>query len=1243
MADIQNLVIRISSNAEAAINTVDRLASALNHLKDSAQSFSLNKVVSAIKQVQKVADKATESINRMADAQARLQSNINGFSAERFTDQMNRYTNAVNEGTNALVRFTNAIRAAQSAYNSYRMQIQQPENYNYNVPQIAGQSEPIYTDFVDNSDEAERAVSNIQREFVSLFSVLRNVGGLLGSIGSYLGSSFGTALARVGSGIGAFIGNLARIAKYRFIRSIIKDLTQSFKDLYGWSNKFGTDFADSADRINTAFLYLRNSIAAMAAPLVNAVAPALDYIIDLIVDVLNWVNQLFSALSGADSYTVAKKVKQSWGDALSSTSKTAKKTADEVKRTILGFDEINKLTKDAQSSSGSSGGSSPYSKGYQYMFEELPLSNGFKELSNAVTTALQDTLTRIEMIISGAELAVGAILLFTGANPALGLGLMAAGAIGLGNAIVANWSGISKKVKSAIGLVESVLAGGLAVGAVLAFSGGHIGLGIGLMAAALSAGYGAVKLSWSALSDKVGGKVRAIAAIIGGAMVGVGGVMIFAAPQLMGLGLSLVAAGVTTAAVSIQWGWISNKLKDPIDRAVALVSSAALAVGAILLFTGANPALGLGLMAAGAIGLGNAIVANWNGISKKVKSAIGLVESVLAGGLAVGAVLAFSGGHIGLGIGLMAAALSAGYGSATLSWDTLSNKVGGKVRAIAAIIGGAMVGIGGVMIFAAPQLMGLGLALVAAGVTTSAISIQWDWLSNKLKGPIGRAVALVSGASLVLGILCLLGGLVPIGIGLIAAGVVGLVTTAAANWDNLVKLGEDAVGKVKEGWDSLRELTVEFFAKVRNDASLWWSNVQHWWDDKVGVVRGFIATVRNDSKTWWSNVQHWWDDKVGVVKSFVTGVKDDAETWWGNVKKWWKTKIRGKTVADIVANISNTSEKWWSDVKGFWEKATENLSLGAAVDFLVNVVVKIAGKVWKYGTKLWDILWGTEEEHEDRTKTIEANLNLKPGVGFDDFSVAKDPTMWYLDKKVQQSFNQNPLNVTVDAKGKWQKAFGGIKRYLGLNNLDTSVNVSLKKNWWGSVKDALNLNNLKTTIAVALKTTTSSIKLATAGGGQWRLETKAKGGIFANGAWGNIPSYANGTTNAHGSLFLAGEAGPEIVGHVGGRTEVLNKSQIAAAMYQAVRSAMSNLTLDANFYGDRYGNGEDDYETMYQAMYDAFTAATAGSADRDREKVALLRQISDKDYNLEISTSGINKAQMRTNRRAGTTIVPVGT
>lgn len=70
------------------------------------------------------------------------------------------------------------------------------------------------------------------------------------------------------------------------------------------------------------------------------------------------------------------------------------------------------------------------------------------------------------------------------------------------------------------------------------------------------------------------------------------------------------------------------------------------------------------------------------------------------------------------------------------------------------------------------------------------------------------------------------------------------------------------------------------------------------------------------------------------------------------------------------------------------------------------------------------------------------------------------------------------------------------------------------------------------------------------------------GTISANGAivdWNSVPKYAGGTTNAHGTLFVAGEHGPEIMGHIGGRTEILNKSQLAETMYAAIVNGFATI------------------------------------------------------------------------------------
>ena len=73
------------------------------------------------------------------------------------------------------------------------------------------------------------------------------------------------------------------------------------------------------------------------------------------------------------------------------------------------------------------------------------------------------------------------------------------------------------------------------------------------------------------------------------------------------------------------------------------------------------------------------------------------------------------------------------------------------------------------------------------------------------------------------------------------------------------------------------------------------------------------------------------------------------------------------------------------------------------------------------------------------------------------------------------------------------------------------------------------------------------------------LNGRALGGIIGpNGSVRNLPQYAGGTLNA-GSVFVAGEAGPEVMGHINGRTEILNRSQIASIMSSSYIRAMSQF------------------------------------------------------------------------------------
>ena len=73
---------------------------------------------------------------------------------------------------------------------------------------------------------------------------------------------------------------------------------------------------------------------------------------------------------------------------------------------------------------------------------------------------------------------------------------------------------------------------------------------------------------------------------------------------------------------------------------------------------------------------------------------------------------------------------------------------------------------------------------------------------------------------------------------------------------------------------------------------------------------------------------------------------------------------------------------------------------------------------------------------------------------------------------------------------------------------------------------------------------------------------RAEGGIFANGQWHDITAYAGGGLPPVGQMFVAREAGPELVGKIGSHTAVMNNDQIvgsvASGVYNAVREANRN-------------------------------------------------------------------------------------
>ena len=241
--------------------------------------------------------------------------------------------------------------------------------------------------------------------------------------------------------------------------------------------------------------------------------------------------------------------------------------------------------------------------------------------------------------------------------------------------------------------------------------------------------------------------MEGVIALTAVALLGLGAILTFSGANIpLGIGLMAAGAGLLYQTATEDWGAMQNALSAEMGAIFAIVSGASLVLGAILTFTGASTGLGIGLMAAGAVGLATVVTANWGSIKESLQGPIGEIVNILSTALLViGAILAFSGAGLGLGIGLMVAGalgLAAVY---TANWDSMVGPISDTISTIMVILGGAMLVIGIIMCLTGAGV-GIGLALIMTGLagTITAASMGDNPLTRFVKGLVNGILGLIN-------------------------------------------------------------------------------------------------------------------------------------------------------------------------------------------------------------------------------------------------------------------------------------------------------------------------------------------------------------------------------------------------------------------------------------------------------------------------------------------------------------------
>ena len=311
----------------------------------------------------------------------------------------------------------------------------------------------------------------------------------------------------------------------------------------------------------------------------------------------------------------------------------------------------------------------------------------------------------------------------------------------------------------------------------------------------------------------------------------------------------------------------------------------------------------------------------------------------------------------------------------------------------------------------------------------------------------------------------------------------------------------------------------------------WKQGFSDWWDDTFGPAFELMALDMatgnykfkipftdfelpsfNEAKkgfsNWLSGVNKYWSKKKDSVLEIGTKIKNKASEVWNGFKKDWKN-VKNK-VAEFKTKIASKASDLWEKFKTSWGKSK-------TVQFLLKIGSK-AKDLWSN----FKTAWG-----ESRTAKFFLKIGSKVSELWKDFkeSWGEKKTVKFLTKRATKI-----SELWKDFKDSW-----GDKKAvtIGIGFAKDSLN-----NLWQSVKGFFGGQ----TVNVSTKAT-----------------KKADGGVFSGGSWKPIKKYAVGGLPNMGQMFVAREAGPELVGTLGGHTAVMNNDQIVSSVSYGVAQAVKEV------------------------------------------------------------------------------------
>ena len=392
--------------------------------------------------------------------------------------------------------------------------------------------------------KVEKMDASIQSDTANLDKMKTKAGELSEKISSTKNGVFGMgeATKKADEYMSRFVNRVKKLALRAFVFTLITRALSVVRD-YVWK------VIQVNDEAAKAIGRLKGALLTLAQPLLSVIVPAFTALVNILTKVISVIANIVSMLFGttAKKSEAAAKGLYKEADAIGSVGSAAK----EAKGNLASFDEINTIS----TSSSGGGAAAALADRLSPVFEQF------------TTDEYKAKIDELMAYLSGALLALGAILCFSGANIPLGIALMAAGAIGpvtLIKAVALNWNAVNDKTKNTLSALMMALGMTLlAIGAVLCFSGANLPLGIGLMIAGAASIAASVAMNWNTAPEKTKAAIKSLMGSIGVSLIAIGAVLCFSGANLpLGIGMMIAGGAAIAAASDLDWSALLTKLKE---------------------------------------------------------------------------------------------------------------------------------------------------------------------------------------------------------------------------------------------------------------------------------------------------------------------------------------------------------------------------------------------------------------------------------------------------------------------------------------------------------------------------------------------------------------------------------------------------------------------------------------------------------------------------------------------------------